>query len=125
MQRDMALFREILLRCEQHEHGFAPKDLQIDGATQDQIGFHVHLLGQAGLLRVTDATSRGATSPQALPISLTNAGYDFLEHTRDPDVWQKTQTAAKQLSGWTVRTLVMIATEIIQRKVSDVINGAL
>lgn len=51
MKREMDLVRQILLKIEQHEHGLAPRDLAIDGHTDEQVAYHVHLMGQAGLLR--------------------------------------------------------------------------
>ena len=63
----------------------------------------------------------GVSEPALAP----DRGDDFLEKTRDPDVWQKTQVAAKNVGGWTVRTLVMIATEIFTRKVSNALDGVL
>lgn len=46
-------------------------DIEIPGFTKDQIGYHVFLMGQAGLLKVVDITDLGSKSPQAAPIHLT------------------------------------------------------
>lgn len=89
MERDMNLVREILLALEAHEHGHAPESLSIDGYSEDQIGFHVHLMGQAGLVRAIDAPTFGNPSPQALADSLTWEGYDFLERARNPTIWKR------------------------------------
>jgi hypothetical protein len=48
MKRDMDLVRKILLQIEEHPHGFAPNYLAIEDYTQEQIGFHVLLMGEAG-----------------------------------------------------------------------------
>ena len=65
----MDLIREILLRLEAHPHGFAPA-LEIEGYTDEQIGSHVALMGQAGLIDAHPITTIADESPRALALSL-------------------------------------------------------
>ncbi|MCL5770137.1 MAG: DUF2513 domain-containing protein [Planctomycetes bacterium] len=95
MKSDLELVRKILLACEDHPHGFAPQELKIDGYTDDEIDYHVHIAGDAGLLRVTDVTHCGSSSPCAIPRSTTWAGHEFLDNSKDETVWAK----AKRASG--------------------------
>lgn len=88
MKRDMDLVRKILLALEEYEHGFAPKTLQISGYSDEEIGFHVYLMGQAGLLQVADVTHMGSTSPQSIPRRITWEGYEFLEAARSLSIWE-------------------------------------
>jgi len=92
----MDLVRQILLKVEEHENGFAPRSLAIEGYTDDQIGYHVHLMGQAGLLNVTDVTHMGSTSPIAIPVHMLWAGHDFLDAARSETIWGR---AKKQLGA--------------------------
>ncbi|MGB2985731.1 MAG: DUF2513 domain-containing protein [Phycisphaerae bacterium] len=92
MKRNMDLVRKILLVLEEHEHGFAPKKLQIEGHSNEEVAFHVHLMGEAGLLEVYDDTSFDGTSPEAIPAHITWNGYEFLDAARSPSIWE----AAKQ-----------------------------
>jgi len=85
----MDLIRAILLKLEDHEHGFAPQELDVPGYSDEQVGFHVHLLGQAGLLVAIDVTGMGCESPRALARSLTWQGYEFLEPARSEPLWRK------------------------------------
>jgi len=78
----------ILLEIESHEHGRAPRQFKIENYTEEQIGFHVHLMGQAGLLKVADSTHMGSASPEAIPLAMTWQGYEFLEAAREPSRWQ-------------------------------------
>ncbi len=87
MKRDLDLIRSLLIMMEAHEHGYAPVDIKVDGYTEEQVGFHVHLLGDAGLAVVADTTSIGSESPSAMPQYLTWAGYEFLEAAKDETVW--------------------------------------
>jgi hypothetical protein len=48
MERDMDLVRQILLRLEKRTD---TGPLQIDGYTAEQIGFHVWLMNDAGLIK--------------------------------------------------------------------------
>ncbi|MGA9623108.1 MAG: DUF2513 domain-containing protein [Bryobacteraceae bacterium] len=88
MQRNMDLIREILIRMEAEEHAYAPK-LDIDGHTHEEIGFHVWLLGDAGLIRAHNVTSLADRSPMAVPRHLTWQGYEFLATAKNDSVWRK------------------------------------
>jgi hypothetical protein len=92
MQRDMELVRSILLIVEQHEHGNAPGDLEVEGYTADKIGYHCHLIGQAGLADVADLTTRGSNGPKARILRLTCVGHEFLDAARDSTVWEKAKS---------------------------------
>ncbi len=58
------------------------------GYSDEQIGFHVHLLGQAGLLLTIDVTTVIDKSPLAKPLSVTWQGYEFLESARSESLWR-------------------------------------
>lgn len=98
MKRDLDLVREILFTCELHEHGDAPEfpHLLRDGYTEEQIGFHVRIMGEAGLLATHDDTLLEDTSPQSTIEALTWEGYEFLELARSDARWIK---AKALLSG--------------------------
>lgn len=99
MKRDLDLIRKLLLAMEEHEHGFAPQRIHIDGYNEDQIGYHIYLLGEAGLAKVVETTSMGNASPNALPLNLTWAGYEFLEAAKDETLWRKAKEKLVQPAG--------------------------
>ena len=107
MKRQMDLVRAILLELEKHEHAWAPRKLAIEGYTDEEVGYHVHLMGQAGLLDVADATTRASASPHAVPRAITWAGHEFLDAARDPSLWEK----AKQKVG---ASLVSVAFDVLK-----------
>ncbi|MEO0476546.1 MAG: DUF2513 domain-containing protein [Planctomycetota bacterium] len=124
MKRDPQLIRQILLTCESHEHGFAPSKLAIEGYTEEEIGYHVYLLGDARYMNVIDMTSfRSNQSPKAMPRSLTHAGHDFLDAIRDEEVWKSTKTIIAKTGGWTLGVIASVATEIITRKAMAAIGS--
>jgi len=85
----MNLIREILLKLEAHEHGHAPGKLEIPGYSDEQIGFHIFLMGQARLLVTHDVTNAADRSPAAMALSMTWDGYEFLDAARNDSVWKK------------------------------------
>lgn len=87
MKRDSKLLAKILLTIE--DDNWRPGlQLAVEGHTNEQIGYHIAMLGQAGLLKVADATLSDGV-PCALPIAMTNMGHDFLEAARDDTLWNK------------------------------------
>ena len=91
----MDLIRDILILIRDHKHGFALKDIQIDGFTKEQIGFHSYLLNDASLIEALDNTCVGDESPSAKPLNLTWAGYEFIENAYDEEIWNE----SKQVIG--------------------------
>ncbi len=99
MQRDMNLVRKILLALETSAHGHAPLGMEIEGYSEEQIGYHVHLLGQAKLLTVEVTTGWGSQSPKAIPTSITWEGHEFLDSARDETIWSKAMKKAGDVGG--------------------------
>ncbi len=105
MKRDLDLVRKILMACEADEHGYAPHPLLVEGYDGDKVGFHVHLMIEAGLINGHDVTHMGSLSSTGMAGSLTWEGYEFLEASRDEERWQKTKAAAKSVGGLTLGVL--------------------
>ena len=85
----MNLVREILIWTENQEHGIVGKNPEIEGYSDEEIGYHVYLMNQAGLVRASDVTARGDDSPSALLLELTWNGYEFLNAAKDDTIWAK------------------------------------
>jgi hypothetical protein len=121
MKRDMELIRKILLSVESHEDGFAPRELSIEGYSDDQVGYHCYLLGQAGLAEVVDITTRGSTGPKCVIRNLTWEGHEFLVASRDPTTWEAAKKtlsdAGRDLGNVTLATLQALLIEITKRSI--------
>lgn len=89
MKRDMSLVRDILLWMEKQEHGYADGQPQIEGYSEEEIGYHLYLMGQAGLVSVGDTTTLGSKSPRAYIESMTWFGHEFLDASNDEKIWKK------------------------------------
>jgi hypothetical protein len=117
MKRDMDLARNILLALEEHEHGYAPRTLVIEGYTDEQIGYHAHLLHEAGLIDASDDSTRGSPSPQAIPLRLTWEGHEFLDAARSDTIWnQAKQKVAKTTGTVSFQVLIALLIELGKQK---------
>lgn len=117
MKRDMDLVRNILLAMEEHPRGFAP-GMHFDGYTDKQVGYHVYIMMQAGLLQGIDVTARDSGSPQAQPISLTWQGYEFLEAAREKTRWEKAKDVAAKVGGLTFEMFKQLLGNILLGQVT-------
>lgn len=115
MKRDMDLIRKMLLTIESDEHGFAP-EIEIQGYTQEEIGYHAILLGEAGLAIVADMTCAGSKSPQGMINRLTWAGHEFLDAARENRIWNQAKDKINQIGGATIQIWIAILTELIKKK---------
>ena len=110
MKRDMDLCRKILLEVESWDTTVAPRKVQIDGYTEDQIGHHAWLLADGGLVEGVDATGLGVRTRRFMPRALTYEGHEFLDAARNQDRWEqvKQKAAAAGTVGFTVIKALLI-----------------
>lgn len=112
MKRDMNLIRQILLYAELQSHGGSFKTPAIEGHSEDEVGFHIHLIGDAGLANVSNMPMMGQSSPQARMLSLTNDGYEFLESAKDEATWNKATEVCTE--GGKAVTLLGLKTALVE-----------
>jgi hypothetical protein len=116
MRPDMELIRKIALAVEDSPSGYAPDDLTIDGFTGKQIGYHAHLMIQAGLATGSDVTTMGSDSPQAMLTSLTWDGHEFVRMARDETRWKKTMGIVEEKGGSvTLSVLTQVLAELMKQ----------
>lgn len=116
MKRDMELIRKMALAIEDSPSGYAPDDLTIDRYTLEQLGYHAHLMIQAGLATGSDVTTMGSDSPEAMLTSLTWAGHEFVEMARDETRWKKAMGLVEEKGGSvTISILTQLLTELMKR----------
>lgn len=86
MKRDFDLIRRILSRVEETPAGEITSGFVIEGASSAELGEHVRLLIEAGLVNGEVLRTRG---PYIVTIrNLTWKGYDFLDASRDDTIWK-------------------------------------
>ena len=113
MKRDMDLVRQILLAIEEAP-GFAPT-LNIDGYTDEQIGFHVIIMIEANLIHGADVTGDGDTGPMGIPTRLSWEGHDFLDAARDPSRWQQAKDAIGPIGGASIQVWIGVLTQVMKQ----------
>lgn len=99
MKRDMDLVRKLVFAIEEHPSGFAPDEINIQGYSSEQIGYHLHLMLEAGLIEGSDVTCMDSASPEAMVSSLTWAGHEFADAARSDTLWNQAKAAVKEKVG--------------------------
>lgn len=92
MRRDLDLVRSILLEMEKSPHGYCTENPEIEGFTEEEVAYHAHLMGQAGLIDAIDITTMSDMTPQALAHGITWSGHEFLSATKKPGVWDRAKS---------------------------------
>lgn len=119
MKRDMDLVRSILLALENSPHGRAPTELVVEGYSDEQVGYHAHLMHEAGLIVAADATSLSSPSPCAMPLQMTWYGHDFLDAARSVSIWERAKDLTSQVGSVSFEVLqdvlVAVAKEQLQQ----------
>ena len=110
MTRDMELIRELLLRLEEAPTGFAGLS-SLEGRSDSEVGYNLHLLYQAGLVEGSVTTSMGDDGPRISAQRLTWEGHDFLEAIKTPSVWRKVRERLKPLDGVAFAVIKALAVE--------------
>ncbi len=116
MKRDMDLIREMLLTIEAHPSGFAPQAIEIPDYTQEQIGYHAYLLGEAGLAVVNNDTGIGEKTPRARVIRLTWAGHEFLDSARERQIWNQAKDMVKKIGGASLPIWLNLLNELAKKQ---------
>jgi hypothetical protein len=117
MKRDTELVRTILTKIESGgefdgSQWFIPKpeELGLPEVSKEQLDYHFMLLIDAGMIR--------GTLDNEVPVisRLTWQGHEFLDDTRDPDIWEKTKQRARALAGVGIALLWELARAELKHK---------
>lgn len=116
MKRDMDLVRSLLLQLEEHPHGYPPDDIEMDGYSEEEVGYHFLLMVEAGLIEGEEFSTIGSSSPSVIPTRLTWYGHDFLDACRDSKRWKKAQGIFAKLGGVTMDVAIKILSELLTKQ---------
>ena len=75
MQRDMDLIRTILMRIEGSPSEGALPPFGLVWFAPEQVGYHVHIMAEDGLIEAADITSSANNGPAAKRLALTAKGH--------------------------------------------------
>ena len=113
MKRDMDLVRDLLLYFEAKSEtpGIHSSDVRMDGFTDTQIGLHLNIMAEAGLLICEPF--RSSTNPdrfiRTLVFDLSWKGHEYLDTIRDPKIWKKTKSTLGRIGNWSFSVALDIA----------------
>jgi len=122
LKRDMDLVRDILLAMEAEPSGDFNGRLCFEGYTSDQIGFHVIIMIQAGLIEGFDVTTNDSFGPEVIPTQMTWAGYDFLDAYWDEGRWTKAKENFNNASGVTFDVAKEVLTSLMIKGVAQMLT---
>jgi len=114
MKRNMDLVRRILLAIETHPRGFAP-DIALEGYSAEEIGYHLTLMAEAGLVEADDVTGIGDAGPMARVSRLTWQGHEFLEDSRSPRIWEQAKTVVTEAGGGSFQIWQAVLADLIKK----------
>jgi hypothetical protein len=121
MKRDMDLIRKILLTIEASPSAWAPseiQELQMEGYSEDEVGYHALLIIEAGFAEGKDTTIAGL-SPRGLITRLSWEGHEFLDAARDDTRWAKAWAIVRRQAGSvTVDVLKQVLTKLMTESLS-------
>ncbi len=120
MKRNMDLVRRILLEAEKSPQGGCTGNPQVDGYSELEVQFHVHLLNQAGLINAAEFQSL-VHGPTAEITSITWAGYDFIDTFRSDTVWNAAKAKLIDVGvPLTIEYLVLYGKELAKEYLSKI-----
>lgn len=117
MRRDWEVIREILFKLE--ELGTTRSNLrhdQVEGHPPDVVAYHMRLLGEANLIKVTCNPAQNKLICTAN--SMTWTGHEFLDHIRQDSVWNKVKHKANEHG-------VDLTLEVIGKLAKEFLNSML
>lgn len=111
MKRDMDLIRLLLLYMENKTatEGILDRSITVDGYTETQIGLHLNMMADAGLLVFEASKTKSGRIIETYPFELSWKGFEYLDIIRDPEVWRESKLAAKKIGGASFDMLIAFA----------------
>ena len=109
--------RELLLSVEQEKHHHSES---LHKYPQKDVAYNAQLLIDGGYVvgRVTySAMSTGRSEPITYHISrLTLSGHDFLDASKDKDIWDKSQQRLKKVASWTLPIVLEVMKDEVKKQ---------
>lgn len=107
MRRDMELIRQIAFAVESADDGLDSEDIQVEGFTASQIGYHCDLMNESGLIDTIDTQTMSSDFATFHIKRLTSKGHDFVDAARSDTIWNKARaTIAATVGGVTIDVMI-------------------
>lgn len=122
MERDMDLFRSILLELERQPYGGGWVDITIPGRSQEEISYHVQLLADAELIEAINLSTMDGVCWR--PRRMTYRGHEFLDAARNDTLWARAKDTARGATGTlTLEALKITLAALIKKGLAASLGG--
>lgn len=119
MKRDMDLVRKILFKIEDAPFDGGPVEVIIEGIENEVTQYHLLLLSEAGLIDAMHNDSFGS-GPEYIPTRLTWLGHEFIDSSRNENLWTKAKTTVlKKAGGLSFDVLLYVLKEYAKQAIID------
>ena len=116
MIRDMDLLRNTVLALEKITDTVSSYDIEIPGASHDEVAYHCLLLQDAGFLDVASTHTSATRTYDCLMIKrLTNPAHEFLSQVRNDAKWNIATKAMSVVKMVTIPILLDSLRQMTQR----------
>ena len=95
MKRDMDLIRAIAFKIEEATEAINSEEIQIEGYTDKQIGYHCEIMHEGGLIDAMSVATMDSQFAELRIKRLTWEGHDFADAARSDTIWNKVNGAVK------------------------------
>jgi hypothetical protein len=85
----------------------------IQSFSPEEIGYHIYIMMQEGLIDGWDVTHSGSGGPQAMAKSLTWKGHEFLDLARDQERWNRAKAIIAKLGGAPLSVWTKVLTDLV------------
>lgn len=99
MKRNWDTIRDVLLKAEKLEPDATLRLSDFDEEKADEIAYHVKLLDESGLIKVSIDEFCGGAGIHFDLYRLTWSGHDFLDAIRNESTWSKTKAMITDKGG--------------------------
>lgn len=99
MKRDMNLVRQILLALEQAKTYDSPLENLIDEEPRYLINYHVLIMTEGNLIESIEIDQTFNSPGYFIPTRLTGEGHEFLEASRDENIWKRALSQIESKGG--------------------------
>ncbi len=115
MKRSIDLVRKILLAMNKHEDGYAPNNLEIEGYSSEEIGYHCLIMDEAGLIVALESSSIDSLTPSALPVRLTWFGHEFLDSAKNENIWNQANQVISKAGDVSFSVWSGVLTQVVKQ----------
>ena len=120
----MDLCRKILIEIESWTTTRAPTSVEIEGYTDEEIGYNAWLLAEQGLIEGVERAGISQGVHRYRPRCLTPWGHDFLEHARDDTRWKTAKDKLASIGGPTTIQAMKTILETLTKAGLDALTKA-